>query len=280
MKPALSTRPAGHPGAGALWVGLLALFLLLSGCASGPNANPRDPLEPFNRSVYKFNDAVDSVVLKPVATAYRDATPVRVRQGVGNFFGNLEDLWSFVNNALQFKGQPAIDSLKRFGVNTFMGWFGVLDVATEMDIEKHTKDFGHTLGYWGLGTGPYLVLPLLGPSTFRDTVALPVDWKGDIVSSFQHVPTRNTATVLRAVDSRSDLLKASTMLEEAALDKYTFTRDAYLQRRRSVIFEGNPPDEDSPDKSTVPPDAAPVQADTPTPITTNSETPGEKKAVP
>ena len=231
------------PG-GARWTGVL-LILLLVGCATGPNANPRDPLEPFNRGVFKFNDAVDTAILKPVATAYRDVTPVRVRQGVGNFFGNLQDVWSFVNNVLQLKGQDAIDSLKRFGVNTFVGWAGVFDVASEMNIEKHTKDFGHTLGYWGVAPGPYLVLPLLGPSTLRDTVALPVDLKGDIVSNIAHIPTRTTATVVRAIDNRSDLLKATTMLEEAALDRYTFTRDAFLQRRRNMIYDGNPPEEET-----------------------------------
>ena len=231
------------PG-GARWTGVL-LILLLVGCATGPNANPRDPLEPFNRGVFKFNDAVDTAILKPVATAYRDVTPVRVRQGIGNFFGNLQDVWSFVNNVLQLKGQDAIDSLKRFGVNTFVGWAGVFDVASEMNIEKHTKDFGHTLGYWGVAPGPYLVLPLLGPSTLRDTMALPVDLKGDIVSNITHIPTRTTATVVRAIDSRSDLLKATTMLEEAALDRYTFTRDAFLQRRRNMIYDGNPPEEET-----------------------------------
>lgn len=232
------------PGS-ARWTGVVLVSFLLVGCASGPNANPRDPLEPFNRGVYKFNDAIDAAVLKPVASAYRDVTPVRVRQGVGNFFGNLEDAWSFVNNALQFKGQAAIDSLKRFGVNTFVGWGGIFDVASEMAIEKHTKDFGHTLGYWGVAPGPYLVLPLLGPSTLRDTVALPVDLKGDITSNIAHVPTRNTTKAVRVVDNRAALLKASTMLEEAALDRYTFTRDAYLQRRRSVIYDGDPPDEET-----------------------------------
>lgn len=236
--------------AGAMWTGVLLIVLLASGCASGPNANPRDPLEPFNRGVYRLNDAVDIAVLKPVATAYRDVTPAPVRQGVGNFFGNLEDAWSFVNNALQLKGQAAVDSLVRFGVNTFIGLGGILDVAGEMNIEKHTKDFGHTLGYWGVAPGPYLVLPLLGPSTLRDTVALPVDWKGDIVSNIAEVPTRNTLTVVRAVDNRANLLKVTKMLEEAALDKYTFTRDAYLQSRRSAIFDGNPPDEETPE--TVP----------------------------
>lgn len=229
---------------GILWACML-LSLLLSGCAIGPNANPRDPFEPFNRGVYQFNDAVDVAVLKPIATAYREVTPVPVRHGIGNFFANLDDAWSVVNNALQFKGQAAIESFFRFGVNTFIGLGGILDVATEMNIEKHTKDFGHTLGFWGVAPGPYLVLPLLGPSSVRDTVALPVDFKGDLVTHIEHVPTRNSASVLRVVDRRSELLKATTMLDEVALDKYTFTRDAYFQRRRSAIFDGNPPDEDS-----------------------------------
>ncbi len=249
---------------------LVLSVLVLSGCASGPNANPHDPLEPFNRGVYRFNDAVDKAVLKPVATAYRDVTPVRVRQGVGNFFGNLQDVWSFVNNALQFKGRAALDSLKRVGVNTFLGWGGIFDVATEMDIERHTKDFGHTLGFWGVAPGPYLVLPLLGPSTLRDTVALPADLKGDLVANVVHVPTRNTATVLRAIDERSDLLKAATMLEEAALDPYSFTRDAFLQRRRSVIFDGNPPDEETPGSPSAVTDATPVSHATATQAPTNS----------
>ncbi len=224
----------------SLW---LLLILLLGACASGPNVDPRDPLEPLNRSVFRFNTALDNAVLKPVASTYRDVTPVRLRQGVGNFFGNLEDVWSFVNNVLQFKGQAAMDSLRRVGVNTVLGWGGVFDVATEMDIEKHKKDFGHTLGWWGLDSGPYLVLPVLGSSTLRDMLALPVDWKGDLVTSVTHIPTRNSAKLLRAIDERSDLLRASTMLEEAALDQYTFIREAFLQRRRSVIFDGNPPEE-------------------------------------
>lgn len=230
---------------------------LLTGCASGPAANPRDPFEPFNRSVYQFNDAVDGAVLKPVATAYRDGVPSPVRQGVNNFFGNLQDAWSVVNNALQFKGEAAMDSFFRFGVNTLMGLGGILDVATEMNIEKHTKDFGHTLGYWGVGPGPYLVLPLLGPSSLRDTVALPVDMQGDFVAGVSHVPTRSTLTLVRAVDKRADLLKASAMLDEVALDKYTFIRDAYLQRRLSTIFEGNPPsEEDTGDSGAVPREVA------------------------
>jgi len=224
----------------------LALLFSLGACASGPQASPHDPLEPFNRGVYRFNDAVDEAIVKPVAMAYRDHTPTRVRQGVGNVFGNLEDVWSTVNNALQLKGRATVDSLMRVAVNTVVGLGGLIDVASEMDIERHTKDFGHTLGRWGVPPGPYLVLPVLGPSSLRDTLALPVDWQGDLVTQIGHVPTRNTSIVVRAVDTRAGLLKATGMLDEVALDRYTFTRDAYLQRRRNDIFDGNPP-EDAPD---------------------------------
>lgn len=222
---------------------VMGLLVTLAGCATGPNADPRDPLEPFNRGVYKFNDALDTAVLKPVATAYRDVTPPLIRRGVGNFFANLEDIWSFANNALQFKGQAAGDSLARFGVNTFIGIGGIFDVASDLSIEKHAKDFGHTLGYWGVAPGPYLVLPLLGPSTLRDTVALPVDMSADLVSQVSHIPARNSAKVIRIIDNRSELLRASDMLDEIALDKYSFIRDAYLQRRRNAIYDGNPPEE-------------------------------------
>lgn len=217
--------------------------LTLTACASGPNANPRDPMEPFNRGVYSFNDAVDRAVVKPVATVYRDVLPSPVRTGVHNFFYNLQDLWSFVNNTLQLKGEGAGNSIVRFGVNTVFGLGGLLDIATEMRIERFPEDFGQTLGHWGVGAGPYVVLPLLGPSTVRDTVALPVDWSGNVASDISDIPTRNSATVLKLVDTRAGLLDASKMLDEVALDPYTFTRDAFLQRRRSLVYDGNPPDE-------------------------------------
>ena len=225
------------------WLGLGALLLSLVACASGPQASPHDPLEPFNRGVFRFNDALDVAVVKPVAVAYRDHTPTRLRQAVGNVFGNLEDVWSAFNNALQLKGRSAVDSVARVVVNTVLGIGGVIDVASEMDIERHTKDFGHTLGFWGVPAGPYLVLPVLGPSSLRDTAALPVDWQGDLVTQIGHVPTRNTSIAVRAVDTRAGLLKATGMLDEVALDRYTFTRDAYLQRRRNDIFDGNPPED-------------------------------------
>jgi len=222
---------------------LLALGLLLSACASGPQANPADPLEPWNRGVYKFNDALDRAVLKPVATAYQESTPQLVRQGVGNFFANLEDAWTMVNSALQLKGQAAAESLTRFWVNTLMGLGGVLDVATEMQIPRHNEDFGQTLGYWGVGSGPYIVLPLLGPSTARDTAALPAEWYGDLVTHTDDVAVRNTLITVRVVHTRARLLKQEGLLEQAALDKYSFLRDAYLQHRRNLVYDGNPPEE-------------------------------------
>jgi phospholipid-binding lipoprotein MlaA len=222
---------------------------LLGGCATGPAANPRDPLEPFNRGVYQFNDAVDRAVVRPVATVYRDVLPSPVRTGVSNFFYNLQDAWSIVNNTLQLKPEQAGNSFFRFGVNTVFGLGGVLDIATEMRIERSTEDFGQTLGRWGVSTGPYLVLPLLGPSTLRDTAALPVDMKGSPSNYIENVPTRNSATALNLLNQRSRLLQATDMLDQVALDPYTFTRDAFLQRRRSSIYDGNPPDEGA-DQST------------------------------
>lgn len=230
--------------------GLMLAALLLGGCATGPNADPRDPIEPFNRGVYKFNDTVDRAVVRPAAIAYRDMLPSPIRTGVSNFFYNLQDAWSAVNNTLQLKPEQAGNSLVRFGVNTVFGLGGVLDIATEMRIERYTEDFGQTLGRWGVGTGPYLVLPLMGPSTLRDTAALPVDMKGSLASHIDNIPTRNSVTTLNLLSERSRLLQATDMLDQVALDPYTFTRDAFLQRRRSSIYDGNPP-EDAQDPSST-----------------------------
>lgn len=229
MKPRITMNKAG------LWTGLLALALL-QGCAIGPN--PRDPFEPFNRSVTRFNDGLDEAIVKPVAQAYQNTVPPPVRTGVNNFFGNLSDVWSFVNNVLQAKPQAAVDSFMRVSVNTLIGLGGVLDWATPMGIERHSEDFGKTLGHWGMATGPYLVLPVLGPSTVRDAAARVVDAQGDLVMQIDKVSVRNSLYVLRAVDLRSSLLRAGEVLDQAALDKYSFTRDAYLQRR-GVVIETN-----------------------------------------
>lgn len=242
-------RNAGRQAAGGLsrlsQLAVLLLCAALAGCATGPNANPKDPLEPFNRSMFEFNDALDHAVLKPVATAYKDVTPDLLRRGVGNFFNNIEDIWSFVNNVLQLKGEGAANSFVRVGVNTFIGLGGLVDVASDMQIERHTEDFGQTLGRWGVGAGPYVVLPFFGPSTLRDTVALPVDKTvGDPVTKIEDIPVRNTLWTLRLVDNRAQVLKAGDLLEEVALDKYTFFRDSHLQRRRNAVFDGNPPEEE------------------------------------
>ena len=214
---------------------LSATFMLMAGCATGPDANPRDPLEPLNRSVYQFNDAVDTAVLKPVATAYQNVTPSPIRTGVGNFFGNLGDLWSSVNAGLQLRPREATENLMRFSVNTVFGLAGVLDIATEMGIPRTRLDFGQTLGRWGAPSGAYLVLPIFGSSSVRDGTGLVVDSSVDMVSGLNHVPTRNSLTALRVVDTRATYLRASSLLEDAALDKYSFTRDLYLNRRQSQI---------------------------------------------
>jgi len=246
MKEEQAMKSINPAGCGGVWrAGLLLSLAVLAGCATGPTADPKDPLEPFSRGVYKFNDVVDRAVLKPVATAYRDVLPSPVRTGVTNFFANLQDAWSIVNNALQLKGEAASNSLVRFGVNTVFGLGGVLDIATEMQIERQTEDFGQTLGYWGVGAGPYLVLPLLGPSTVRDTAALPVDAQGNLVSGVNDVSTRNSLTGLNLLNRRSRLLDATKMLDQVALDPYTFTRDAFLQRRQNDVYDGYPPDESS-----------------------------------
>ena len=214
----------------------LALSLaLLSGCASGPGANPADPMEPLNRVVFNFNEGVDRAVLKPVATAYQDVTPAPVRRGVRNFFANLSDAWSLVNNVLQAPPREAMDSLFRVTTNSFWGVGGIFDVASEMGIPKHKEDFGQTLGVWGLPSGPYVVLPVLGPSSVRDTVGTVVDSQGSVLPHVENVPTRNSLIGLRAVDTRANLLGVGDVLDQAALDKYTFTRDIYLQRRRSQL---------------------------------------------
>jgi phospholipid-binding lipoprotein MlaA len=233
----------------------LLISLFLAGCASGPNANPADPFEPLNRSIYKFNDVLDQNILKPVATTYREVTPTLIQRGITNFFSNLEDIWSIVNNVLQFKAEAAAESLMRVSVNTVMGFCGILDIASEMGIDRHTEDFGQTLGYWGVGPGPFVVIPVLGPSTLRDATALVADTRGDAVTHVEDIATRNSLWTLRAIDYRAAYLKSDAVLDEVALDKYSFIRDGYLQRRRNLIYDGNPPDEEQAAESASAPQA-------------------------
>ncbi|MDD0839188.1 VacJ family lipoprotein [Curvibacter sp. HBC61] len=251
----INTPSQRRPGAWWRWALLTLALALLSGCASGPGKNPRDPLEPFNRDMSRFNEAVDSAVLKPVATAYREVTPSLVRTGVNNFFSNLGEVWSFVNNVLQLNVKASADTALRFGFNTIFGLGGVLDLASEMQIEQHKQDFGQTLARYGVPTGPYIVLPILGPSTLRDTVAFPLIMKGDVVTRIDHVPTRNSLFAARLVSVRSNLLGASRVLDEAALDKYSFTRDVYLQLRDNEQRNGKASVED--DDGALPPEPLP-----------------------
>lgn len=226
-------KPDSHRVFRAVFSLLLAVALV--GCASGPNANPRDPLEPMNRKVTAFNDVVDGAVLKPVATVYRDITPDPVRTGVNNFFENLRDIWSFINASLQLRPREAAENFLRFNVNTVFGVAGLFDVASDMGLERTRLDFGQTLGRWGLPSGPYLVLPIFGPSTVRDAAGFSIESSGDLVQGISDVSTRNSLYLLRAVETRANLLRATTLLEGAALDKYSFTRELYLQRRESQI---------------------------------------------
>lgn len=242
--PARAVQGRAWHGVGVRGV-LLGMVFLLQACSTVPYKDPRDPMESWNRSVFKFNDAVDAAVVKPVATAYRDVLPHWVRTGVGNFFNNLEDLWSGVNNALQLRGLDTADSFGRVVINTTMGLGGLLDVASEMGMERHTANFGLTLGRWGVGSGPFVVIPLLGSSTLRDTAALSIEYRGSLVRNISDDGTRNALTILNLVDTRASYLKAGEVVEEAALDKYSFTRDAFLQRRRNQVYDGNPPDEES-----------------------------------
>jgi len=229
-----------HRRAGLLLGVALSGLLALGGCASGPSAKPQDPLEPLNRSIYRFNDSVDRAVVKPVATAYRDYMPSPLRTGVNNFFGNLRDAWSGFNALLQARPAEAGQDFGRVGVNTVLGLGGVLDIASEMGLERTTLDFGLTLGRWGVPDGPYLVLPILGPSTLRDTAALTADFAADPVGNVDPVASRNQLRVLRAVDQRAGLLRAGELLDQAALDPYGFMRDSYLQRRHSLMGRPDP----------------------------------------
>ena len=227
----------------------LALTVLLaSGCATVPNPDPRDPYESFNRGVFSFNDGLDKAVLKPVATAYHDVLPGPLRLMVRNFFSNISDVFIGVNNMLQGKPGEGLNDWARVLFNTTFGLAGINDVASEMGLEKHNEDFGQTFGVWGAASGPYLVLPFFGPSDGRDAVGLGFDLYLSPLLGYHNVPVRNSMTGLRVVSERSDLLEASTILQQAALDKYSFTRDFYLQRRKSLIYDGNPPRERLPEE--------------------------------
>jgi len=218
-------------------------LLLLGGCAS--TGNPRDPLEPINRAVYKFNDGADHLLIKPAAEFYRFFLPQFMRTGVSNFFSNLNDVIVALNSLLQGKLTQAGSDVARLIVNTTVGLLGLFDVATEIGLEKHNEDFGQTLGYWGIGDGPYLVLPLLGPSSARDAVGWVGDYYAWPVTYVESNRDRNILIAMRFISARADLLEASRILETAALDPYEFVRDAFLQRRRNLVYDGKPPPDEN-----------------------------------
>jgi phospholipid-binding lipoprotein MlaA len=220
---------------------LLALTcaLSLAGCAS--NGDSRDPLEPFNRAMHSFNDGVDRVALKPLAQGYQAIAPRPVQTGVSNFYSNLDDVTVLANNLLQFKVEQAASDLLRISVNSTFGLLGLIDIATPMGLKKHNEDFGQTLGRWGVGSGPYLVLPFFGPSSFRDGVGLAADIATtDLVYQIEDIPTRNGTVAVRVISRRADLMEAKKAIEEAALDNYEFTRDFYLERREALVQDGRP----------------------------------------
>lgn len=209
--------------------GLAALALaLLSGCATTQNP---DPLESVNRKTFAFNEGLDRVLLKPAATAYRAVVPTPVRTGVGNFFANLADPWSGVNLLLQGRVKAGLSDFARFGTNTTVGLFGLVDIASGWGMPRHGEAFGDTLAAWGVGGGVYVVLPLMGPSDMRGATALPVDSLASPTGQIGDVSVRNTLTALTLVDKRAGLLDVTRMIDEASLDKYLFVRDAWLQRR-------------------------------------------------
>jgi phospholipid-binding lipoprotein MlaA len=229
-----------------IWRLLCVLLLLaMQGCATVPQPNARDPLESFNRTIFGFNEAVDKAVIKPVATGYRAVTPSWFRKGVGNFINNLEDMWSAVNNGLQGRGQDFSDSVGRVMVNTTLGLAGFVDVASDLNIDRHTADFGLTLGRWGVPPGPYVVLPFWGSRTLREVAAFPVDLAGEPIYNIGDKDVNLWLPIVNVVDTRARYLNAGDVLEGAALDSYTFRRDAYFQRQRNIQYDGNPPDEDT-----------------------------------
>jgi phospholipid-binding lipoprotein MlaA len=228
-----------------------ALAFVVGGCAT-TSGDPRDPLEGVNRGVYGFNDKVDTWVLRPVATGYNNYVPGEIRERVRNFFANIADPMIGVHNILQGKFEEGFFDWVRFGFNSTLGLFGLHDVSTDMGYEKHNEDFGQTFGRWGSPPGPYLVLPFLGSSNIRDGIGLGLDYYFDPMTGVRDKDLSYPLWAVRVVQVRADLLDASRILEEAALDKYTFQRDAYLQRRRSLIYDGRPPREREPESQVNP----------------------------
>ena len=256
----LTVQPNVRSKSLALFAGL-ALVSLIAGCASQVN---KDPLEGVNRGVYKFNDVTDKVVFKPVATAYKAITPTPVRKGVNNFFNNLGSITTVLNDLLQLKFAHAFTDAGRFVINSTFGIAGLIDVAGMDKIPQHKEDFGQTLGYWGAGNGAYLVLPILGPSSVRDTTGLVFDTFTTDPITYVHrggnVATSNWLRGAQFIDKRTELLDAKDLVDDASLDPYAFARDAYMQRRDSLIADGDVKDKSTSDGF------EPADEDKPTPV--------------
>jgi phospholipid-binding lipoprotein MlaA len=243
--------------------------LALSGCASSHASNPVDPFESMNRGIYKFNDVVDKAVVKPVARGYKTVMPNVGRIMISNFFSNLDDVVVTANDLLQFKLVQGFSDGMRFFVNSTLGVFGLVDVASTGGLKKHDEDFGQTLGKWGVGNGPYLVLPILGPSTLRDSAGLYVDGYSSPMYQLKDMRTRNQAYLIRGINRRAQLLDQEQILDEAMIDPYQFMRDAYLLHRKSQVYDGNPPrpkynyDDDMGDDDELPSPASGTPSSTP-----------------
>ncbi|MBT3504174.1 MAG: VacJ family lipoprotein [Piscirickettsiaceae bacterium] len=226
-------------------ISIVTATLFLTGCATTQHqSNVNDPLEGYNRVMHSFNDTVDKAVIKPIAQGYDFIMPAPISTGVSNFFSNLNEITVIANDVLQFKFTQAFDDTSRFAINSTLGIVGFMDVASDFGYRKNNEDFGQTLGSWGIGPGPYLVLPFLGPRDIRDTVGLVGDYYTDPMTYVKPSGTRDPARILWVVDGRANLLKAEKVLEEAAIDEYVYVRDAYLQRRQSLVYDGNPPEEE------------------------------------
>lgn len=243
---AAPTYPRGHL---TTRLPAVALASLLVGCASLPPGrfpDPQDPFERYNRAAFSFNEAIDRVILKPVSQAYRAVVPSFAQRGLTNFFGNLSDVPTAANDLLQGKLTMAATHLGRLAINTTFGLAGLMDVATPMGLERQREDFGQTLGRWGLASGPYLVLPILGPSSLRDAFALPADFVLDPVSHVSDKTWRYSLAATRVVQQRASFLEAEKTLRSIVFDPYLFTRDAYLARRNSLVYDGDPPEPEAP----------------------------------
>lgn len=237
-------------------IGTVLLVGALAGCAGNEVVTRGDPLERVNRAIFSFNDTLDQYALKPIAETYRDYMPSPIRTGIRNFFANLDDAWIGANNLLQGKVGDALGDWMRVVINTSFGIGGLFDTATETGLEKHNEDFGQTLARWGLASGPYLVLPLFGPSTLRDGSAYlgidsragPIPLFADAVTNVHEVALRNTLSSTSFISFRASALDSVSFLERAALDRYVFAREAFFQRRRSLIHDGAPPPEPDADQ--------------------------------